>query len=38
LLHLGGTVALVVVGVAVLVLLFRCATGQLHADREARRR
>lgn len=38
LLQLGGTVALLVVGVAVLVLLLRWATGQLHADREARRR
>ncbi|MCZ2810586.1 hypothetical protein O2W15_03985 [Modestobacter sp. VKM Ac-2979] len=38
LLQLGGTVALLVVGVTVLVLLLRWATGQLQADRAARRR
>ncbi|GAA4756808.1 hypothetical protein GCM10023328_45750 [Modestobacter marinus] len=37
-LQLGGTVALLVVGVAVLLLLVRWATGQLQADRAARRR
>ncbi|MCZ2804002.1 hypothetical protein O2W18_02680 [Modestobacter sp. VKM Ac-2983] len=38
LLQLGGTVALLVVGVALLVLLLRWATGQLQADLAARRR